>query len=219
MPARARAWVEASVGRRAHVLRARQLRGGTASAVHAVDVGTPSGRVLRLVLRRNVRLTWLMEEPDLAEKEARNLQLLERSAIPAPRLVAVDPNGADCDVPAVLMTRMPGFVTPAAPKPVVEELAAIVAEFNPDGMRVMIQALAQADLRDELRNVAVPSLLLWGDQDVRSPLGVAADLHARIPGSRLVVIEQAGHLSHVEAPERFNSELRSFLDSVQRVAR
>ncbi|TMF90761.1 MAG: alpha/beta hydrolase [Chloroflexi bacterium] len=127
----------------------------------------------------------------------------------------------DLDLPPdqVVAKWMPGFVTPAAPKPVVEELAAIVAEFNPDGMRVMIQALAQADLRDELRNVAVPSLLLWGDQDVRSPLGVAADLHARIPGSRLVVIEQAGHLSHVEAPERFNSELRSFLDSVQRVAR
>jgi len=127
----------------------------------------------------------------------------------------------DLDLPPdqVVAKWMPGFVTPAAPKPVVEELAAIVAEFNPDGMRVMIQALAQADLRDELRNVAVPSLLLWGDQDVRSALGVAADLHARIPGSRLVVIEQAGHLSHVEAPERFNSELRSFLDSVQRVAR
>ncbi|TMF90760.1 MAG: aminoglycoside phosphotransferase family protein [Chloroflexi bacterium] len=141
LPARARAWVEASVGRRAHVLRARQLRGGTASAVHAVDVGTPSGRVLRLVLRRNVRLTWLMEEPDLAEKEARNLQLLERSAIPAPRLVAVDPNGADCDVPAVLMTRMPGrlVLQPADIEPWLRRMAELlppIHAFDPGSVLV-----------------------------------------------------------------------------------
>src|SRR5207245_2875348 len=84
--------------------------GGSSSAVHAVDVRRARGSVLRLVLRRHLLFSWLQEEPDLAEKEARNLQLVEQAGIAAPRLVAVDPNGAECDVPALLMTRIPGHL-------------------------------------------------------------------------------------------------------------
>lgn len=106
--ARARRWVEAVVGHGSRVVRVRRLGGGSSSAVHAVDVASPRGAMLRLVLRRHLNFSWLQEEPELAEKEARNLQLLERHGIASPRLVAVDADGAECDVPAVLMTRMPG---------------------------------------------------------------------------------------------------------------
>jgi aminoglycoside phosphotransferase (APT) family kinase protein len=82
----------------------------TSSAVHAVDIRRSRGLTLRLVLRRHLLFRSLQEEPDLAEKEARNLQLLEHARIAAPRLVAVDLEGAECDVPAVLMTRMPGHL-------------------------------------------------------------------------------------------------------------
>jgi len=104
----AKRWVEKAVGNGAEVIRVRRLSGGTASAVHAVDVRVAGGTALRLVLRRHLLFSFLQEEPDVAEREARNLQLLERARIAAPRLVAVDPSGDECDVPAVLMTRMPG---------------------------------------------------------------------------------------------------------------
>ena len=122
----------------------------------------------------------------------------------------------DLDLPVeqVVAKWMPGFVTAAAPDEVVRELASIISGFRPEGMRVMIRALAEADLRDLLPRVAVPSLLIWGDADVRSPLHVAEAMKNRIPGSRLEVIRGVGHLSHVEAPERFNKEVRSFLASV-----
>lgn len=107
---RARRWVENATGPGSKVIRVRRMRGGTSSAVHAVDVRTAGGSMLRLVLRRHLLFHWLQEEPDLAEKEAHNLQLLEHAGIAAPRLVAVDPDGAECDVPAVLMTRMPGHL-------------------------------------------------------------------------------------------------------------
>lgn len=108
---------------------------------------------------------------------------------------------------------IPSFLTPSAPSSLMEEIGVITSEFNRDGMRVMIQALAEADLREVLPGVEMPTLLIWGDEDARSPLSVAADLHARISGSRLVVIKGAGHLSHVEAPERFNAEVRDFIRS------
>lgn len=79
----------------------------------------------------------------------------------------------------------------------------------------MARASAQADLRDVLPHIEVPTLLLYGDQDVRAPLRVAEHLHAEIPTSRLVVMPGVGHVSSVEAPERFNAELRSFLRSAQ----
>lgn len=78
--------------------------------MHAVDVRRRNGSIARLVLRRHLLFWSLAEEPDLPEKEARNLELIERAGLAAPRLVAVDPDGAECDVPAVLMTRLPGHL-------------------------------------------------------------------------------------------------------------
>ena len=67
--------------------------------------------MLELVLRRFVRADWLVDEPDLAEREAEALTLLEPTPVAAPAPVAVDVDGRECDVPAVLMTRLPGHPT------------------------------------------------------------------------------------------------------------
>ena len=112
---------------------------------------------------------------------------------------------------------LPGLFTGSAPAVVVEEALAMMLEARPAGMRPMVQGLAEADLRDVLPRIRVPTLLLYGDADRRSPLEVvASDLHAKIPGSRLVVLPGVGHQSDMEAPGRFNAELRGFLRSVQR---
>jgi len=87
----------------------------------------------------------------------------------------------------------------------------VIAGFHRHGMDAMIRALAYADLREGLDKIEAPTLLLWGDMDVRSPLTVAEDLHARIPESRLVVIPGAGHLSNAEKPDEFSREVREFL--------
>ena len=50
----------------------------------------------------------------------------------------------------------------------------------------------------------------WGDSDVRSPLSVALDFQRKIPDTHLVVIEGAGHMSHLERPEYVNDALRRF---------
>ena len=78
---------------------------------------------------------------------------------------------------------------PPVPVEVVEEARAMLLDVRPDGMRPMAKAFAEADLRDVLPRVQVPTLLLYGEADQRSPLeGVANDLHAKIPGPRLVVL-------------------------------
>jgi pimeloyl-ACP methyl ester carboxylesterase len=97
----------------------------------------------------------------------------------------------------------------------VEAFREIMLEIHPAGLRAMARSLAEADLRDILPRITVPTLLLYGDQDVRAPLTVAQDLHAKIPASRLALMPGVGHMSSVEAAERFNAEVRSFLRSVQ----
>ncbi len=123
----------------------------------------------------------------------------------------------DLDLPPdhVVAKYIPGLLTQSAPSALFDEVAAIMLDFHPAGMKAMTRALAEADLRDVLPRIDVPTLLLYGDKDVRSPLKVAQDLHARIPRSRLVVIPGVGHLNNVEAADRFNAEVRTFLRSVK----
>lgn len=105
----------------------------------------------------------------------------------------------------------PTMFSASAAGPHVDAFKAGVSAFHPDGLRAMAQAFAEADLRDVLPRIAVPTLLLYGDQDTRAPLTVAEALHAAIPGSRLVVLPGVGHVASVEAPARFNAEVRAFL--------
>jgi pimeloyl-ACP methyl ester carboxylesterase len=74
----------------------------------------------------------------------------------------------------------------------------------------MARASAE-DVRDVLPHLDIPTLLVYGERDVRAPLTVAEALQAAIPASRLVVLPDAGHVSNVEAPDEFNAALRDFL--------
>jgi pimeloyl-ACP methyl ester carboxylesterase len=91
------------------------------------------------------------------------------------------------------------------------EIAEIAAQRRPAGARIMLRAFAEADLRPVLGRIRTPTLLLYGDADRRAPPPVARDLHARVPAAELTMLEGAGHLVHVEAPERFRAAVHRFL--------
>lgn len=91
------------------------------------------------------------------------------------------------------------------------ELASIISEFHPAATRTALRAFAEADLRDVLPRVDVPTLLLYGEQDVRAPQHVWEPLHSGIQGSELALIPEAGHMVNIEAADRVNAELRAFL--------
>lgn len=102
-------WVEESIGSGAAVTSVRQLKGATSSTLYALQVaqgGTSQPYVLRLFSNQE----WLAEEPDLAEHEAANLLQVATAGIAVPALVANDPTGSRCRLPAILMTCLPGTV-------------------------------------------------------------------------------------------------------------
>jgi pimeloyl-ACP methyl ester carboxylesterase len=109
---------------------------------------------------------------------------------------------------------VPGFLTAEAPAGLAEEIEAIMGDLHPAGTRTMLQAMAEADVRDVLPRIQVPTLLLYGELDARSPLSIAEELHARIPSSQLVVLPGVGHLASAEQPDEFNAAVREFLRSL-----
>jgi pimeloyl-ACP methyl ester carboxylesterase len=87
----------------------------------------------------------------------------------------------------------------------------MLLDLRPVGARAMLHAMAECDLRDTLGAIDVPTLLLYGELDVRSPLDVAAALHAAVPGSALHLLPGVGHQCNMEAPLAFTAEVRAFL--------
>jgi len=68
-------------------------------------------------------------------------------------------------------------------------------------------------LRKRLSRITVPTLLLWGASDrFVTPGYYGAAYRDAIPGARLEIIEQAGHLPQVEQPEAFVEHVRAFLN-------
>jgi pimeloyl-ACP methyl ester carboxylesterase len=108
-------------------------------------------------------------------------------------------------------TAMPGLFSGVLPTDAAAELITIMSETRAAGTRTMAYALAEADLRDVLPHIDVPTLLLYGDADQRSPLNVARELHARIPRSTLAVLPGLGHECYLESPETFSAEVLNFL--------
>jgi pimeloyl-ACP methyl ester carboxylesterase len=108
-------------------------------------------------------------------------------------------------------TWIPTLFTERAPIEMIDEEVAIMADFHPGGVRQMLHAMAEADLREVLPTIDVPTLLLYGEEDQRSPVSVGEEMRARIPGSTLVVLPEVGHMSNVETPDAFNAAVGEFL--------
>lgn len=115
----------------------------------------------------------------------------------------------------LVATLMPTMFASSPPAEDVDAFGASMSAFHPAGFRAMARA-AHEDVRGALSTIAIPTLLLYGDADERAPLTVANDLHAAIADSTLVVLPGIGHACNIEAPERFNAEVRAFLGETQR---
>jgi pimeloyl-ACP methyl ester carboxylesterase len=107
-------------------------------------------------------------------------------------------------------TLLPTMFDTSPPSGVLAEFGDSLRSFHPGGFRAMAEASAE-DLRGALADITLPTLLVYGDRDVRAPVYVADQLHAALPDSTLVVLEAVGHVCNLEASDAFNETLRSWL--------
>jgi pimeloyl-[acyl-carrier protein] methyl ester esterase len=83
--------------------------------------------------------------------------------------------------------------------------------FRYDEITKALEALYMADLRENLKEISIPVLLVHGKKDSICPVEAAEFMSHRIRGARLEVIGNAGHAPHVTEPELFKTTLNDFL--------
>ncbi|GAA2196471.1 alpha/beta hydrolase [Sinomonas flava] len=120
---------------------------------------------------------------------------------------------AELEKPAaeIIPVWLPTLVTERAAPEAVDLISRIMADFRPSGMRSLLELAGLADYRPVLPTISVPTLLLYGSEDVRSPVSVGEALREAIPGAQLAVIPGAGHLSFLEDADAFNTKVRRWI--------
>jgi pimeloyl-ACP methyl ester carboxylesterase len=95
---------------------------------------------------------------------------------------------------------------------VLERVRAMMLGTSPEGAAAALRAMAaRRDQTDLLPSINVPTLIVVGSEDAITPPADAEAMSTKIEGSRLFVVEGAGHLSNVERPDEFNLALVEFL--------
>jgi len=94
----------------------------------------------------------------------------------------------------------------------IDDVHRMMGSSSVEGIRGALEAmLGRTDSTPTLSTIDVPTLVVVGAEDVLTPVREAEILHDAIRGSRLEVIEQAGHVSNLERPAAFNHVLSEFL--------
>jgi pimeloyl-ACP methyl ester carboxylesterase len=118
------------------------------------------------------------------------------------QLLSAPPARFDPPLPGLFAGDPPGEY-----RPLLEQMA---TDVRPETMGIQLSLMAAADQRDVLSRIAVPTLLIWGELDSRSPLSVARQFEDAIPQAELVVIPRCGHVSNLERPHEVNQAIRAF---------
>ena len=79
------------------------------------------------------------------------------------------------------------------------------------GFSDALRTAIEYDARDRLAEIDIPTLLVWGSDDLIIPVHAGHSYERRIPGSRLEIFDDTGHVPQLERPARFNALLDEFL--------
>jgi aminoglycoside phosphotransferase (APT) family kinase protein len=159
--------------------------------MHAIDVDN-GGTRHALVLRRRARRD-LPPDVGVVDNEAAALSLLAGSDLRAPRLVAADPAAAECDVPALLMTRVAGR----------DDISPTRLDRWLDGLAATLAALRRVEVPPGVLGYYRP----WGWDEVTAPPSWSSRpeawkraieiVHTGVPPTELVLCHRDFHPGNV----------------------
>ncbi len=113
---------------------------------------------------------------------------------------------------------LPKLLTPdtVSKRPeLVKRVRDMMLKTKPQGAAAALLGMSEREDQTEfISSILVPTLILVGREDAITPVADSEMMQSRIEGSRLVVIENAGHVSNLEQTEHFNDALLGFLSTV-----
>ncbi|HEY6321305.1 MAG TPA: alpha/beta fold hydrolase [Thermoanaerobaculia bacterium] len=209
--ARARGGGEAAACRMEDMAAAAVARLDEAGVAAAVVCGLSMGGYVALALyevfRERVRGLVLADTRAAADDEAGRGRRLESAR-------AVESGGPPA-LAALASSLVPRLIAPRTRTTRSELVAWLhreIAEAPPAGVAAAQRGMAERPDRTHLLpRIAVPTLVVVGEEDEITPPAESVILRDRIPGAHLVTVAGAGHLSSLERPEAWNAALREFL--------
>ncbi len=153
------------------------------------------------------------------------LQLVAEGSITPPKLILFDSAGIPAKKTLKKKIKIASFKTvkwfltlPIIKKYSENMLEAARAHFGsadyrsaPEVMRKTMVNVIKEDLRPIMPNISCPTLLIWGENDMDTPLSDAKQMEKLIPDSGLCVIKGADHFSFIRSPYEVIAILKSFL--------
>ena len=127
------------------------------------------------------------------------------------RLIEVARSRGSASVAEMQIASMIGETTRRRRPDVVESVRGMMAAAPVEGIVGALEAMmGRPDSTPTLDTIDVPTLIIVGDEDTLTPPSEAEAMQARIRGSRLEVVRQAGHICNLERPAAFNHLLIEF---------
>ncbi|GMU33274.1 MAG: alpha/beta fold hydrolase [Planctomycetia bacterium] len=97
-----------------------------------------------------------------------------------------------------------------------QEWYEIMSSQPPEGVIGALQAMAdRPDSTPTLASIDCPTVFICGEHDVITPPDVHREMHAAVPGSRLEIVAESGHLTPLERTDEFTNILCEFLETLE----
>lgn len=118
-------------------------------------------------------------------------------------------------LPEALLPKHLGKTTREHEAEIVQNAAQMILANEPELVARSLEALRERpDSTSTLPTIAVPTLILVGEEDAVTPVAEARAMHEAVEGSQMLILPEAGHLSSLESPAAFNTALLGFLAQV-----
>jgi len=115
-----------------------------------------------------------------------------------------------------LLPKLLAAETVAKRPEIVKRVRKMIVETAPEGAAAALRGMTERqDQTSFLSRIIAPTLIMVGSEDSLTPVADAEVMHREIGGSRMQVIEGAGHVSNIENPQEFNQALVKFLRDVE----
>ncbi|NTV58051.1 MAG: hypothetical protein HGA74_12310 [Deltaproteobacteria bacterium] len=97
------------------------------------------------------------------------------------------------------------------PNPALEKIRGMIRTTPLRGYVGCSRAIMKLNLTERLSEVALPTLIIVGEEDPGTPVAASQAIHKQIKGSELVILKSAAHLSNIEQQDAFNTAVLDFL--------
>lgn len=106
------------------------------------------------------------------------------------------------------------LVGPTPDDGAIDEIIDVMAAVSAEAYRKAVRALTTFDQRANLENIAIPTLLIAGDNDKNAPAPMMKKMASKIPGTNYVELSSTGHMAPIENSAAFNQHLTEFLKRI-----